>query len=275
MKLTNVHQIPEWIVKRLVPYKAKPLDPKRLSTTWIIKPPRMRTLYIERFNDLISDVSEYFAMWYGNLLDSAFDDEEMAQNKMEWKVDDVTLVGKWDLFDEGIIHDNKFCKVGQLHYGETLKEWEAQLNIYSFLWNQLNFERVKGLQNNLFYKDWSPTKVGRENSYPKIAYEVFKQPHWTEEDQHKYILERLEYHKEQPYDCPEEERWGSFAVKTKGKQRADRVLKTRAECEEWMNTNGRGDYIESREGLRCQFFCPVKSVCKYSPCCQSKFKGEK
>lgn len=272
MRITNIHNVPEWVVKQLVPSEPRPLKPERMSVTWLIKPPRMRTLFIERFDEIVTDVSDYFNMWYGNLLDSAFDDEEYAQNKMELEIDGITLVGKWDLLENNIIQDNKFTKVGQLNYGSTLKEWEAQLNCYSYLWECLNFERVDGLQNNLFYRDWSATKVGRENNYPKVAFETYKQSHWSFEQQKQYILERLRLHREEPLSCPEDERWGSFAVRTKDKKRADRVLKTREECEQWMRETGRGDYIESRDGLRCQHFCSVRSVCPYSTQCQAKFK---
>ena len=273
MKFTNVYNIPEWIINKMI-QEPRRMKPERISTTSLIHPPRQRTLYIERYDDIVVDVSKYFAMWYGNVLDAVFDDDENAQNKMELEIDGITLVGKWDCMRERIIQDYKFTKVGQTAYGSTLKSWEEQLNVYDYMNNTLNWQRAKGLENHLFYKDHSPVKVGKENGYPKCAWECVKQPQWTLEEQCKFVEDRLRYHKEKPYDCPESERWGSFAVRTKGKQRADRVMKTREECEQWMKEKGRGDYIESRDGLRCRFFCQVSSVCPDAPECIEKYRGK-
>lgn len=304
MIIENPSKIPEWLMSELV-QEPRRKKPERMSTTDLIHTPRMRSLYIERFDDIVVDASTYFQMWYGNLLDKAFDDDENAQNKMEIDIDGMTLVdskavnvgkvtclvGKWDCMREGIIQDYKFTGVGVTKYESRMDEYAAQLNIYDYLNNTLNFERAKGLENHFFYKDWSPVLASFDKSYPQCAWQCYKQPQWSEQEQHRYILERLKYHKEQPYDCPESERWSSFAIKRKGQKKAVIAsvpgskgkipIKTEAHAKEIIKQKGLQDefsggnlYIENRLGLRCRFFCGVSSVCPDSPNCIAKFKGK-
>jgi hypothetical protein len=291
MKIENTFNIPSRILDKLV-QEPRRKKPKRMSVTDLIKPPRIRTLYIERFDDIVVDASTYFNLWFGNLLDSAFEDDENAQNKMEIEIDGITLVGKWDAMVNEIIEDDKFTKVGRKTYEDTMKEFTAQLNIYDWMNNTLNWQRAKGLRNNLFYKDWSPILASFDKSYPQCSWEAIDQPQWTVEEQHRYILERLKYHKEKPYDCPESERWGSFCIRRKGAKKAlvasvpgtkgKEQIKTEAQAKEILIAKGyeeefnKGDiYIENRIGLRCKFFCGVSSVCPDSPNCIKKYREEK
>ena len=290
MKITNVHKIPipEWLLDKVV-QEPRPKKPERMSTTDLIHPARQRTLYIERYDDIVVDASTYFLMWYGNLLDKAFDDDEKSQKKMELEIDGLTLVGKWDCMRNGIIQDYKFTGVGVDKYASRMAEYCAQLNIYDYLNNTLNWERAKGLENHLFYRDWSATLAGFDKSYPQCAWECRVQPQWSVEEQERYIMERLKYHKEQPYDCPDEERWGSFAIKRKGGKKAliasvpgtkgKEMIKSEAQAKEILIAKGyeaefnKGDvYIENRMGLRCKHFCNVAGVCKYSDKCIDKYR---
>ena len=290
MKYSNIHNIPEWLVEKIA-REPRPKKPERMSTTDLIHPPRQRTLYLERYDDIVIDVSTLLAMWYGISLDSQFDDDPNAQNKMEFDIDGMTLVGMWDCLRDDIIQDYKFTKVGQKAYESTMKAWEQQLNVYDFLHNILDWHRVKGLENHLFYKDWSPVKVGTENGYPRCSWECVKQPQWTFEQQQQFVLDRLRYHREQPYDCPLEERWGSVVVKKKGQKRAliasvpgtggRQQIKTHEQALKILTDKGHKDaydkgqvYIEDRLGLRCKFWCSVSSVCPDSPNCIAKYRGK-
>jgi len=268
------------------------MKPERMSTTSLIHPPRQRTLYIERFDDIVVDASTYFAMWFGNLLDKAFDDDEGAQNKMEFPIDGITLVGKWDCCREGIIQDYKFTGVGVTKYESRMEEYAAQLNIYDFMNNTLNWERAKGLENHMFYKDWSPVLASFDKNYPQCAWHRVKQEQWTLDEQHRYVSKRLKYHKEKPYDCPMEERWGSFAIRRRGAKKAlvasvpgtkgkERIA-TEEQAKDILVAKGyedefnKGDvYIENRMGLRCKFYCQVANVCKYSQSCIPKYRSSK
>lgn len=272
MRYTNKHELPEWLVDKLIPFPPKKPKKDRMSVTDLIHPPRMKTLRIEKWDEIEEDVANLLQMFDGINLDRAFDEDEEEQLKMEVVIDGVTLVGKLDrLVTNGktVILDRKRGKVGVKEYPSTLKEWTAQLNCYAWMYEELYKEKVDRIENHIFYKDWTPVRTS-DPSYPKIAYEILKQPLWSREDQENYIRTQLEYHYHSPMDCPEEDRWGSFAVKKEGQKRALRVLKTREECEQWMKENKKGDYIENRDGLRCKFFCPVRNVCPDSPCFKEK-----
>jgi len=260
---TNVNNLPQWLVDKLVP-KDKTPNPKRMSVTDLIHPPRMRTLKLERYDEITQDVSELLAFFDGNNLDEAFKEDKGEQIKMELPIGGITLVGVMDRLEENTILDRKRCKVGGKEYPSTLKEWECQLNVYSYMRNVLEGKRVDRLENHLFYKDWTPVRTS-DPSYPQAGYEIIVQPHWLVEEQEQYIHTQLEYHSTKPMDCPKSERWSSFAIKSKGRKTAHRVLKSIQACEDWMNKNKKGDYIEDRDCLRCKFFCSVRSVCKNSP----------
>ena len=268
MIYTNQHNLPEWLVRQLIPTEEHPPNPKRMSVTSLIHPPRMRTLLMEKWDEITVDVSDLLNFFDGNNLDAAFDNEENAQEKLEIDIDGITLVGKLDLHysvpDGEIIVDNKRTKVGALGYNDTVKEWERQLNCYAWMFTHKTGRPVVGLENHVYYKDHSPVKATNP-AYPKIAFEVLTQPLWNAKEAEDYIRTQLEYHATAKMDCPVDERWGSFAVMSKGRKTAHRVCKTIRECEEWMQKNSKGDYIENREALRCKFFCPVRSVCKDSP----------
>jgi hypothetical protein len=274
MIYTDNYNLPEWLVRQLIPKDEHPPNPKRMSVTSLIHPPRMRTLLMEKWSEIMVDVSELLNFFDGNNLDAAFDNEENAQEKLNVEIDGITLVGKLDLHyptSEGeIIVDNKRTKVGSLSYGDTVKEWERQLNCYSWMFTRITGRPVCGLENHVYYKDHSPVKAVNP-TYPKIAFEILNQPLWKMEEAEDYIRTQLEYHALSPMACPVDERWGNFAVMSNGRKTAHRVLKTMRECEEWMQKNKKGDYIEHRDALRCRYFCPVKTVCKDSPC----YLGEK
>lgn len=264
MQYTNKHQLPDWLVKQLIPKENHPPLPKRMSVTSLIHPPRMRTLLLEKWDDISVDVSELLNFFDGNNLDAAFSDEIGAQEKMELEVDGVTIVGKLDLVlptSQGVvIVDTKRAKVGIKGYTDTIKEWERQLNCYSYLYTRIHGQPIVGLENHVFYKDHTPVCAANP-SYPPIAYEIIKQPLWSMSEAEDYIKTQLEYHASKPMDCPQDVRWGKWKVKSEGRKTAHRVCDTFGEAVDWMNKNGKGEFIEQHDCIRCRHFCAVRSVC--------------
>jgi len=114
-----------------------------------------------------------------------------------------------------------------------------------------------------------------KHDYPPIPYKELEIPLWSFSNQEDYVKKQIEYHLTCPMICPNHYRWkksDTWAVKKKGKQRAERVLESEAEAKKWMKEN-RGDFIEHRKGecVRCEHYCKVRTVCEFSSC----FLGDK
>ena len=186
----------------------------------------------------------------------------------------ITLVGKADNYIGGVIQDTKTKAVGFKKFGDSVKKIEEQLNVYAWQ-RRKRGQEVNKLVADIFYRDWKLSQAKYSSDYPATSYEELELPLWIYEDQNRYILEQIEYHLQSPYDC--EDRWTkptTYAVMTKGKKRAERVLDSMEEAEKWMKEN-RGTHIDVRlgESLRCQNYCPVRSVCKHSEHCIPKFRN--
>lgn len=265
MKYTNKHNLPEWLVRQLLPQNPHLPDPKRMSVTDLIAPPRMRTLKIQKWDEITTDVSDLLNFFDGNNLDRAFKNDPEEQIKLELLIDGITLVGQLDRLivtpDSVTVVDRKRTKVGGAAYGDTRRSWIAQLNCYAWLLQRTRGIETTKLENHVSYKDWSPVKMYTKD-YPQWAWQIIQQPLWSFEHQELYIRQQLEYHAANPMDCPVEERWGSFAVMANGRKTALRVLKTRQKYETWMEDNQKGDFVENRDCLRCKHFCSVSSVCQ-------------
>lgn len=282
MKQTNKYNLPERIV-RLLPELRKP-KPKRTGVTTLIDCPRINTLKIERFDDIEYDVSDYLSTIIGIAVhercENLATEEDDAEHKLEDTTDmngnplGITLVGKADNYIDGVIQDTKTKAVGFKKFGDSVKKIEEQLNVYAWQRRKRGQEVTK-LTADIFYRDWKLSQAKYNKDYPPISYEQLELPLWSYEDQNRYVLEQIEYHLQSPYDCSD--RWEkptTYAVMTKGKKRAERVLDSMEEAEQWMKEN-RGTHIEVRKGecIRCQNYCPVRSTCQWSACCINKFKG--
>jgi len=282
--VTNKYKLPARIT-RMLPVLKRP-DPSRMSTTHLINAPRIRTLLIERFDDIEYDVSDMLSTLIGisvhEYSESKATTEEEAEHKLTQTVDlngnpfGITLVGKADNFFDGHIIDTKTKAVGFEKFG--VDKEEEQLNIYAWF-QRMEGKEVVDLVADVLYRDWKLRNTIKKD-YPIISYKAMPLKLWSFEKQNQFILDQLEYHSSSPYSCSSEDRWEkptTYAVKKTGKQRAERVLDTMEEAEKWMRENNRGDHIETRKGgcIRCESYCPVRSCCKFSPCCISKWRTEK
>jgi len=104
----------------------------------------------------------------------------IREERLNTKVNEMTISGKFDLLIDNQIHDWKTTSVWTKMFGERLEEWRQQLSIYRWLWF-----KVKGstLSEKLFihviYKDWAfrQSKQNFKNMrypYPENAIETLK-----------------------------------------------------------------------------------------------------
>jgi len=277
MKLTNKYGCPEGLVE-VVSNQIHPPKPNRFSVTDVIGPPPIRTLKIEKWDELETDVSEYLWLLLGigvdYILSSVNVRDNITQYKMSEEIDCSTVVGITDVINGSIIDDYKCTSVWSFLYGEK-PEWTAQLNTYAYL---LMLDRLRAggeiipitkLRIQAILRDWQKSKT-YDNNYPPIPFQCSELELWSFEQQEEYIKSRLRDHKENPYrECTAEEKWKSedtYAVKSEYRKSAWRVLNSIEEAEKWIVDNKKGEYIETRLGVckRCQDYCSVRSVCPYT-----------
>ena len=279
MRLLNKYNIPESIVK-VVEKGLHPPKENRYSIVDLINPPLIRTLKLEKWDDIEQDISEFLWMILGTAVDTILTDVVckgiQKQHKVEYEVDGSTIVGILDIIDDTTILDWKCTKCSSLHYEQNM--WAAQLQLYSLL---LGIERgLKGihipitkLQDYLILRDWD-ARLALRHDYPQIPFQVINVEPWTTKQQMDYLLSRLRDHKENPHrQCTPEEKWQTqtmYAVKNPAVTKAYRVLPSKEEAEQWILKNKKkGVIIEERPGenKKCNLYCSVRSVC---PCVKGK-----
>lgn len=262
---TNKYNLPDRVIRQLLlPYQPKE---HRYSATQLIDAPLIRTLMLEKWDDIVYDYSDFLETIVGASVHERQErlatDDEQAEHKIEVVVDGQMVVGKSDNYENGIIRDTKTTKVGYLKYNK--KKLEQQLNIYAYLWRQQGKE-VTALEGDLYYKnwDWKTPVFKPDMDYPKILYENVKVDLWTLEQQEEFIKDQLEYHNlESHSECTDEEKWttsSTFAVMKRGDLtgRAKRVVNTYQEAQDYIQYKKLKDVeIVERKGgnLRCRYFC--------------------
>ena len=280
MKITNKFDLPESFVKMAQSdYEYKD---KRYSVTTIIQP--LRSFMLRRRHDAEIEevVSNMIWMLFGTAVHGVLEragtaDEELAENKMDVKLDNgYTVSGVFDLYSDGKkkVTDYKTCSVFKVLKADYT-DWKMQLGIYCWMLNQIGFECNKG-QIVAIMKDWVASKAKFDKDYPRYPVQTVSFT-FTEEEIEGYgnwVKERfdeIEKAEKLPDDelplCTLSERFNSgikYAVMQKGKRRALRVFDSKELAEEYMNNIG-GDKIEERigEDKRCIDYCSACKFCSY------------
>ena len=265
MRVTNNYHLPEPIVNA-VARNYKPQE-KRISVTSLIGSPRVYRLTQKHWDDIEIEVMDNSQALPGIALHKFLSGKakEGAEEKLEIEIDGWTIVGRTDLFQEGVLTDYKMTSVFSFMLGEK-KEWERQLNAYAWLLRKHDRE-VKKVQVVAFLRDWMRTKVNSEKDYPPHIWHTVDVPLWSLEKQEEYVLGRLNlFRSEEEYFCTKEERWerpASWAVKRDGMKKATRVLTSESEARMIATSLGLGYSVEFRKGVntKCASYCNVAPFC--------------
>ena len=272
MKILNKHNLPETLVN-VTSKVYKPL-PDRISVSQLINAPLVRYLTIKFWDSLEEDVSDRLWAILGtamhHILKTGTPEDAFGEEKLTHKIGEITIVGKSDLYDNGEISDWKITSVYSFLLG-IKAEWEAQLNIYKWLWEKNGFE-VNSLKIHAILRDWVKRKAKYDSKYPQIPFFSVNIPVWDATKITEYISNRIALHFTAPIsECTPEEKWQrptSWAIIKGNNVRATRVLDTEKEAEEYMERLGdkRKDFsIKERKGedVRCESYCLVSRFCNY------------
>lgn len=282
MKILNKYNLPEYFL-HMSDKNYRP-DPTHMSTTDLPKPPLLRSLYIDHFDELSQDVSERFKMMHGIAWDEFCKKHcrwALTNIRIEIPFDDFTLICKPDYYHvlDHVLADFKEKSVWNINNYDPTNIWNkqdiAQVNTYCWAMNFKTKLPIDKLELHIYGRDWRPgEKLRYGHNYSDIAFKVVDVPHWTTKEQADYIDAQMKDHKLNPYrECSDEEKMvtkDQFAVHKTGRKSALRVLDSSKEAMQWCKEKGHtvgegGIYINRRKGeaVRCSSYCSVSQHCKY------------
>lgn len=225
---TNKYSIPDRIIK-LLPLSRRPVR-DRMSVTHLINSPLIRTLLLEKWDDIQLDWSVLLLRAQGvawhKFVESFATDDEAVEVKLEDVIDGWTLVGKADNYtpdNGGIIIDAKQTKVGSVNFDDTIEKWTQQCNVYAFQRRKRGFP-VSKLFADVIFRDWYAKDVVRKRNYPKCPYLNIELDLWDFKQQESFVHERLRLHREESHkECSPKDKWqkkDSFVIMKKGQKKA-------------------------------------------------------
>jgi len=287
MKYTNRHNIPQEIINA-VHNDSYNKGKATISATGLLQPPRIRLLAQENYEKLTIDVSDEIWKLLGQsvhtILERANENNEdvITEQRMFTVVNDWTVSGQTDSIDvkSNTLKDYKVTSVWSIVSAlkEGKAEWEQQLNIYAYLYQQTTGKTIDQLNIIAIARDWNKNQYLRSGGdYPPSPVTVLDIDLWSDEEQEDFIKQRVSIHQEAEVDylindklpfCTDEERWrrkDTYRVEKKGRKSAVRVLDTQEEADKYME--GHKDIkllkvVEAKgECVRCANYCDVAEFC--------------
>lgn len=275
IKIRNDYDLPQELVN-LVEANAYDRGESQASATDLLKPSRMFALQQIHKDELEVDVSEAMRSEYGTAwhekIERYVSSDSIVEKRLYSVFGDWVLSGKPDLlqFKDKTLVDWKTSLVSSYlnKEAEEFQEWEQQLNIYKYLWEDNHPEHpVEFMKVVVFLVDYSPSKREKRLDYPHISVIQVVPNMWTHEETYEWIISRISKHqralKELPL-CTEEERWhrgDKWAAIKPGASRATRVFANEFEALDFAQKKGID--IEHRPGvsIRCRYWCHVSKFC--------------
>jgi hypothetical protein len=242
-----------------------------------LKPPTIRRLWNEHYDELVIDVADCIDMIRGSALHNIL--EHAAKNnhnilteiRHETKFNGYYISGKFDVYDiaNKELLDYKDTTVYKVKSGGTGDiDHHRQLNILKWILHRETDIKVEKMTLFYFLKDWQKNQYLRDQeNYPERKWTMINVEPM---DIESFISDRLQYHFVNPPEyCSMEERWGNDEAWAVLNQKGTRALpggvcKTQEEAEELASRKANGG-IEYRpaEDKRCENYCSVKQFCTY------------
>ena len=278
MKVTNQFNVPAPLVT-LASREYYSKGSSQYSVTELLSPPRIRRLREQHQAEMEQDVTDMMWQMLGSALHVVMERGVMpgwiSEERLFTDLNGVTISGQIDLQEETpegvVLYDYKFTSAWAV-MNEKI-EWEEQLNLYGWLVQTVRQRQVAGLRICALIRDWSRHETGKPG-YPQKQIHIIEIPLWDYETATKFVLERLEAHRDSKVsadwghelpDCTPVEKWQSettYAVRREGRKTAIRVLKDLTEAKQ-LAEKEKG-YVETRPGepKRCTGnYCGVAKWC--------------
>jgi len=239
--------------------------------TELIAPPMIRKLLVEMWDQLKVDAEDFLPSQLGTAWHTYLSgyklDGVLQEIRLKMEIDGVPVTGGIDWFhiQSGWLNDWKTSSTGVWIFGRD--EWVSQLNVYAELLRRAGYT-VERLTDTILFQGWTSTEASRKSveDYPPKRLMIIEQSLWSSEQTLAFIRSRLDAHA-LCVPCTEEERWGrggTFAITKPGAARAIRVLPTLSEARDYCHMakiNMSWIVERPKTYIRCEKFCPVRSVC--------------
>ena len=287
-RIKNKYNLPKCIV-RAVQNDSYIKGPSDISTTTLIKPPRITQLESRYALDIEEDVSDLVFSLLGQSVHHVIERAALKSDIVEERIfyegpetNHWKLSGQIDLLQaDGSLIDFKvtsaWTAMDALQNNKI--EWEQQLNVYDFIASNNDLYPVQSLSIMAILRDWSKLRVMQSDTYPKKQAIMIPIRRWSREEQSNYIKQRISLHQESLHKttdklpvCTPAERWSkptTYAVMKKGRVKAVRVLESEKLAHQYIADNnmteGKDCAIIRRigEDVRCEHYCNVKNYCNY------------
>ena len=280
MNITNYNKIPEPIYRAVSKnwYSGNNTD-HFCSVTQLLKPPKLFVLEKRHAKELQVEASDLIWSLMGSamhrVLEASETGETLNEERLIAEVNGRIISGGVDLYENRVISDFKFTSVWCYIYASNRKEWERQLNIYSYLYQSTGFE-VDKLQIIAIFRDWSASKARQEKNYPRQI-EIIPIRKWSMDQCEHFIKKRLfklEMALKSPDDavreCNQRDRWQAddvYAIMKKDNKKAVKLCKSEEQAQAYMKTNVDKEklFLEIRSGVpkRCENYCSVSHYCHF------------
>ena len=286
MIITNNFNLPDVVVSALTQDDYTKGKSNR-SVTQLIDSPQVAVLARENADDIEQDAVDFLWSRFGTSVHTMFEkaaegaDKVISEERMFAEVLGWTISGAVDLqelSDGGrIVSDYKVTSVWSVIFAK--KEWDNQLNCYAWLIRKSHGAVVKQLRIIAIIRDWQRRRASEDSTYPQSPIKIIEIPLWSDEEQDKYVEERVRLHQEAEFsrltggeieECTQGETWkkdDSYAVMKKGRKRAVRVLASQQDADEFIDAieiepEKHSVDIRKGEATRCiQNWCRVNKWC--------------
>jgi len=277
MIYTNIHNLPESVYKLLAKDRYNGSSSTDYSVTTLLQPPRITQLSRRYASILTEDIMSNLWSLFGQVAHSLLE-EHGAENALNEERIHVTMLervvsGQVDSYSDGIITDYKVTSAWTLVYGSRIKEWEEQLNLYSFLFQSEGYS-VRQLRICAILRDWDKNKAKQNKDYPQTPIVIIPLTLWNKDKTEEYLIDRLSLHKdaEELTDedlplCSKEDMWEQqtkYAVMSSKRKTAVKLFDDKEEAEAFIFlAKDASQYLQTRCGkrTRCQDYCSVNKFC--------------
>jgi hypothetical protein len=243
-----------------------------IHVTELIDSPLVRHLRTEHWDSLVEDVSDRIWALIGTAVHQLAE-HHARPGEAETRLtvshpSGIRITGQSDLLENSTtMTDWKVTSVWSVIYGDIFAKWEAQLNVYRWLYHSVGIESINRLQVVAILRDWQQSKAKREKDYPQLQVQTFTLPLWPIERAAAYVNGRIALHADAAhYVCDADDRWEkptTYAVKKPGRKTALRVLDNARDADRLAADVGGEVEIRAGASVRCADYCAVSEVCPY------------
>lgn len=265
MLITNNLNLPQSVMRAIGENIRIPQD-GRYSVTEILKPIKEIILARQRFNEIVTDISDMLDLLIGTAVHdyiARYDTTGQSEVRLEALIDDgMYLTGQYDLYDAETftLVDYKTASVWKAIFADY-DDYRLQGLMYAWLLRQ-HGKHVEHLKFHIILKDWSESQAERQSNYPPAKLVTWEHHIDTTDmlEIEQFIRDRFSaIASGELTDCSDAERWYTGTkYAAMGKTRAIKVCDTRAEAEALSTT------VEVRTGIykKCERYCSAREFCE-------------